>query len=280
MSSFRTLLALAPTLALAACFDGGDEPLSAREVQEALQAVAVSNAGEALTGEAVEISTSFTLGDAWDQAVENTRAFYESQIPCSTVTASDRTVTIDFGDLSDLCTYNGRTYAGVQTLTVARIDAREAEVVHGFAGFTNGLTTLDGTATVTWNLTEKTRHVVHEADWTNLDGEVLTATGDRTQSLVAAGEGVGGGIQIDGERGWLWKGGAWSLDIDGVQVRPQDPVPQAGSYVLTTPSDKTLTMTFERLDGDTIEVIVDGGRQTRTYHVTSTGQVSDETDAA
>lgn len=274
MTRPAAFFAFAPAIALTGCFEGG--ALTPAESREAVEAVAISNAGAALTGEAVEISTSFTLGDAWEQAVENTRDFYESQIPCSEVTVSERTVTIDFGELGDLCTYNGRTYAGVQSMSFDRVGNGQAEVTHAFDGFTNGITTLDGSALVTWDFDSKTRRVVHDADWTNLDGEVLTATGDRTQSMVDESAGLVEGIQIDGERGWLWKDSTWTLEIDAVQVRAQDPVPQSGSYVLTTPSDKELTMTFERLDEDTIEVVVDGGRTPRTYRVSSTGRISEE----
>mgnify|MGYP007096635882 CR=1 FL=1 len=252
-----------------------DSAMTAQEVREAFEAVLVSNAGSALTGEAVEISTSVTLGAAWEDAVQNTRDFYESQIPCSTVSISDRTVSIDFGELTDLCTYNDRTYAGIQSMTIVALADGVAEVSHHFDGFTNGSVTLDGDAAVTWDLAAGTRHVQHDGTWTLLNSQALVTTGDRTQRLVDAEAGFTAGILVDGARTWTWKDHDWTLDIDSVELRPADPVPQAGAYVLTTPSDRTLTMMFERLDEDTIQVVVDGGRQTQTYNITATGQVSD-----
>jgi hypothetical protein len=262
----RTALAFLPLLG---CLE--HDTLSKAEVDEAVQAILVSHDGAALTGEVVEISTSFTLGDAWEQAVENTRDFYESQIPCAEVGVADGTVTIDFGSLDDACTYDGRTYAGVQTLSFDRVEPGLAEVTHGFEGFTDGTTTLDGQAVVTWDAEAGTRRIVHNADWMRGDGEILHASGDRVQALVDPGAGLGGGVQIDGVRAWSWKDADWQLDIDGVQMRAVDPVPQAGAYVLTTPADKTLTMLFERLDEDTIQVTVEGGHRDRVFEVTATG---------
>jgi hypothetical protein len=270
----------APTLALfllaplMGCSEG-DPPLTGEELREAFEAVLVSNAGSALTGEAVEISTSFTLGQAWEEAVQNTRDFYESQIPCSTVSVDARTVTIDFGELADACTYDGRTYAGLQSMTIEGIDAGVAELSHNFTGFTNGTVTLDGDASVTWDFAAGTRTVSHDGVWTQSGGEALVTAGDRTQQLVDPDVGFTAGIQIDGERTWTWKEHDWTLDIDNVEMRPADPVPQAGAYVLTTPSDKTLTLMFERLDEDTIQVIVEGGRETQTFNITATGLVTE-----
>jgi hypothetical protein len=272
----RTAALALAFLPLLGCLEN-EAPLTDGEVNEALQAVLVSQQGAVLTGSAVQVSTSFTLGDAWEDAVENTRAFYESQIPCSSVSVADRTVTLDFGNLDDACTFEGQTYAGLQTLTFDRVEPGLAEVTHGFSGFTDGITTLDGDATVTWDVTAGTRRVVHDGDWTRSDGEVLTATGDRTQRLVDESAGFAAGIQIDGERAWTWKDKDWKLDIDGVQARAIDPVPQAGSYVLTTPRDKTLTLLFERLDADTIRMTLDGGAEPRVFEVTALGM--DEVDA-
>jgi len=47
--------------------------------------------------------------------------------------------------------------------------------------------------------------------------------------------------------------------INGVELRWVDPVPQAGSYVLTTPADRSLTMSFARIDATTIKVTIESG---------------------
>ena len=77
--------------------------------------------------------------------------------------------------------------------------------------------------------------------------------------------------RVAGTRSWTGKRGTWDLDINGVEMRWIDPVPQAGSYELTTPADKTLTLSFDRVDVDTIEVTVANGRGSFAFDVTSVG---------
>ena len=88
-----------------------------------------------------------------------------------------------------------------------------------------------------------------------------------------------GGIQIDGERRWDNERGTWELAIADVELRWIDPVPQAGSYTLTTPKGKTAVLSFERIDDDTIAVTLSGGRKDLVFNVTRAGAVSDEGDA-
>ena len=61
----------------------------------------------------------------------------------------------------------------------------------------------------------------------------------------------------------------WDLAIDGVQMRGQDPVPQAGTYTLTFPDGRELVLTFERIDEDTIRVTLTGTRVPHTIDVSS-----------
>ncbi len=57
-----------------------------------------------------------------------------------------------------------------------------------------------------------------------------------------------------------------------------DPVPQSGSYTLDTPEGKLVSLFFERVDDDTIAVTFSGNRrQDRVFHVSKSGQVTDET---
>lgn len=50
-------------------------------------------------------------------------------------------------------------------------------------------------------------------------------------------------------------------------------MPESGSYTLTTPNDKQLVLSFERLDEDTIVVSVDGARRDFEFRVTTQGEV-------
>ncbi|MFZ5475600.1 MAG: hypothetical protein ACOZNI_02395 [Myxococcota bacterium] len=253
---------------------GCGDTLTNAEAREALEEAVAAAKSEALTGEVVEITTDFTIGEAVEDAAEELRAFLASQVPCSTVTRDGNSVTVDFGTLDDACTYEGRTYAGVVTVTIDRNDD-EVVVQHDWEGLTDGEITVDGGATVTWTSVDTiTRHVVHELTWT--DGErTVVASGDRTQALVDPEQGLAGGIRIDGERAWEGESGAWDLAIDGVQVRPQDPCPEAGVYTLTTPADKVATLTFERVDEDTIRATLTGTRRDLAWEITSAGAIED-----
>ncbi len=264
----RRILLLTPALLLPGCFD---RTLTAAEEWQALTQAVESYQAEALTSDIIEISTDFTLGQAVEDAATELSDWLRSQIDCSTVTVVDATVTIDFGVLDDACEYNGKTYAGVASVELTDASVGSATVVHTWTGLTDGSITLDGGATVTWSGPDRSRRVVHEATWTNDDGEQLIASGDRTQTLIDDPSGDGWAIQIDGTREWTHDGRRWTLDIEGVEARAQDPVPQAGAYVLTTPSWKTATLAFERVDADTIAVSLSGGEEVRVWHVTATG---------
>jgi len=249
-----------------------DRPMTLDEAREAVSESVDSARVEVLVADSIEVSTDFTLGGAVEDAVEELRAFWASQVPCADVARDGDTVTVDYGDLSDDCEYNGHTYAGVHTITVVRTDSSDVEVGHAWVGFTNGELTVDGTADVTWSGTESSRRVVHTLEWD--DGErTLTGSGDRTQARL---DPVDGGIVVDGARAWKTSKGEWTLDIDGVEMRAMDPVPQAGSYTLTNPEGKDLVMDFERLDEDTIQVMLTGTRREVVFEVTSgTGEISD-----
>lgn len=247
------------------------DELTLAEAQEALDAAVASGEGEAATTEIIEISTSFTIGAAVQQAADELRGFLASQIPCSTVTLDNATVTVDFGSLGDACTFNGHTYAGIVQISIARNDMGNVEVNHAWKDLTNGKVTLNGDAKVTWSTAEGTRRVEHHAVW-NSGSTTVDASGDRTMSLVDPSAGLAGGVQIDGTRSWTLASGDWDLQIDGVQMRGQDPVPQAGTYTLTTPKDKVLTLNFERIDASTIQVTFTGTRNEHVIKVKSTGK--------
>ena len=86
--------------------------------------------------------------------------------------------------------------------------------------------------------------------------------------------GLAEGIQVDGARAWDGEKGHWDLAIDGVQMRWTDPVPQAGSYTLTTPFDKSVSMAFDRVDDDTIKVTVTGPKHEFSFTVSKLGVIA------
>ncbi len=269
----RILPALVVAATLAApsgCFEAN---VSNAELRAAVVEIVEQGQALALESEVLEITTSFTIGGGLAEIAEEIRNFAESQLPCSTVThdSDNHSLTIDLGSLDDACTYNGHTFAGVITVAVSAVDGATV-VDHTFTGLTNGQITLDGTKQVTW--TTDTRRVVTDYE-IDRDGTVVTTTSDRTMILLVPAEGLRSGIQIDGERAWNTATGAWDLDIAGVEVRWTDPVPQAGTYTLTTPKDQTIAMTFARLDDTKIAITVTAGARKRVFHVSSTGAVED-----
>ena len=249
------------------------ERMTYREALEAVEQAAISGKGEALTGEIIEISTDFTLGQAAAEAAEELYLWLESQIPCSTVSLADHTVTVDFGDLADACTYNEHTYAGIWEIAIQAAEEGGVVVDHGWTGLTNGDVTLDGTAQVTWSGGDASRRVVHAVTWSDPE-RTVEASGDRLQTLIDPDLYLAGGIEIDGDRDWAVDGDDWHLDIDQVEMRGQDPVPQAGEYVLTTPADKTVTLAFERIDENTIRCTLTAPNKTWTFDVSRSGEVS------
>lgn len=270
----RFTFALAAALLAPACFD--TSALSNVEVREALDEVVAEGQAQSLENEVIEITTDFTIGGAIEDIAAHVRDLVASQIDCSTVVVAGNTVEIDLGGLNDGCEYNGHTFAGKIALTFAyEGDGTKVSVDHTYTDLTNGTVTLNGTKRVEWD--DQSRHVVHDYEWTR-DGKSAHATGDRTQTLLDPAAGLMGGIEINGDRTWTGEKGTWELAIEGVEVRWIDPVPQAGSYTLTTPKDKQVVMSFERLDEDTIEVRVVGGRRDRIFHVTG-NSVTDEGDA-
>jgi hypothetical protein len=244
------------------------------EATQALEESSAATQAEGLSATSVDISTNFTIGQAVENAAAELRTFVESQLPCAEVMLEGATLTVEYGVNPGNCTYRGHTFSGQHSVTVARNEMNQVEVHHAWTDFSNGNITLNGTADVTWDFQALTRNVVHQSTWTNKKGRIGEGEGDRTQSLLPGG--LAEGIQVDGSRSWSGERGEWDLAIDGVQMRWADPVPQAGSYTLNTPFKKTLSMSFSRVDEDTIRVLVAGPKKEFSFTVSKLGVVTSE----
>lgn len=266
----RAIYLLVLPFALSACPKQGE--LSAAEAQESVQQASASTQAENLASVSVDISTNFTIGGEVEQAATELKAFVGSQLPCAAVALSGATLTIQYGVNPGNCTYHGHTFSGQSSVTVTKNDMNEVIVDHQWTALSNGVVQVDGTAHVTWNFADKTRHVEHDLKWTQLSTQRTgEGKGERTESTLAGG--ISEGIQIDGSRSWTGQRGTWDLAIDGVQMRWVDPVPQAGTYSLSTPYDKSVTMTFARVDTDTIKVTVAGPKHEFSFNVSKAGDV-------
>jgi len=271
MKSLTAVLAL-PLLVLTGCPRDKEDPLTLGEARSALEQASDAGQAEGLTSASVDISTNFTIGQAVKDGAAELKTFIGTQLPCAEITLQDATLTVVYGANPGNCSYHGHTFSGTHSISIDRNEDAKVEVHHEWTDFSNGVVSLDGTADVTWNLTDKTRRVVHESHWTHLkSGRTGTGTGDRLQSLLPGG--LAEGIQVDGNRTWDGDKGHWDLGIDGVQMRWTDPVPQAGSYTLTTPFDKTVSMAFSRVDDDTIKVTVTGPKHEFSFTVSKAAEI-------
>jgi hypothetical protein len=249
--------------------------ISVDEVQAALLESALASQAETLLSDGVEITTNFTIGGALETAAEELKAFVGSQLPCARIEREAATLSISYGATAGNCSFHGHSFVGEHTVTIMRNAANEVAVHHEWSDFNNGRVSISGSADVTWSRTSQSRHVQHEITWTMLTGRYVghsgTGHGDRTQAALDAGLAIG--MRVDGTRTWDSKQGHFDLDIDGVEMRWSDPVPQAGSYMLTTPKGKMLSLTFTRTSDDSINVAAKSEANEFAFAVMSDGRI-------
>lgn len=254
------------------------EALTLEEAKIALDEVQVSGEASSMISGSIEITTNFTIGQAVEHAAEEIGEFVTSQLPCAEITLEGRTLSVEYGAKPGNCTYNGHTYTGTHSVTVEANEDYDVLVHHEWADLSNGKVSASGFADVTWSLQDRTRRVVHELEWTRLsDGRTGTGSGDRLQSALNGN--LAEGFAVDGYRAWEGQAGRWDLDINEIEWRWIDPVPQAGAYVLETPNGKTLSLSFEREDEDSIKVTVAGPRVSFDIMVHKPGGANNDQDA-
>jgi hypothetical protein len=251
-----------------------DGTMTAAEARDAMEESTASSQSSALTTNAVEISTNFTIGKAVNDAAAELKTFIETQLPCADVKLADATLTVTYGAKPGNCTYRGHTFSGQH---IVKLSNNEEQVVvdHEWKDLSNGKVKVSGTAHVIWDFDAKTRHVTYDGTWTRLsDGRTGHGEGDVVQLPLAGG--IADGIQVDGSRSWTGAAGKWDLAVEGVQMRWADPLPQAGTYRLATPKGRSLQLSFARVDGDTIAVTLTTDKREFHFNVTSTGDVADK----
>lgn len=280
MKNIARIAALSSMLALlAGCpKEKDDGPMTQAEAKAALEESTVDSQAAALTTSSVEIGTSFTIGKGIKEAAAELRDFVQSQLACAEITLVENKLTVVYGAKPGNCTWKGHTISGSHAMTVAKTDG-VVEVDHEWKDLSNGVVKVSGTAQVTWTFDAKTRRVEHDLTWTRLrDGKTGRGTGDRTQQPLDGG--LAEGIQVDGNRTWTGAAGRWDLAIEGVQMRWEDPCPEAGSYRLVSPKGRSLTLSFSRVDEDSIEVTLKNGSENASrefkFVVNSLGDVDDE----
>ena len=267
----RTICLLAIPFALSAC--PKEDALTASQAQASLEEASASSQAEGLTSASVDIATNFTIGEGVEQAAADLKAFVSSQLPCAEVTLSGATLSVQYGVNPGNCMYRGHAFSGASSITISKDDMNDVVVDHQWTNLSNGIVEVTGTAHVTWNFSDRTRHISHDLKWTQLaTGRTGEGKGDRSEQPLSGG--ITQGFQVDGSRSWTGQRGTWDLAISGVQMQWTDPVPQAGSYSLSTPYEKTVTMSFSRVDADTIQVTVTGPKHEFSFDVSKAGAVS------
>jgi hypothetical protein len=253
------------------------EGMTLAESRDALTEASVSSQAGDLAAASIDITTSFTIGQGVAAAASELKTFIESQLPCADIQLSNATLSITYGAKPGMCFYRGHQFSGKTQVTVTKDDMGDVIVDHVWTDFSNGLVKVSGTAHVTWSLPNASRRVQHELTWTRItDNRTGKGSGDRTQTALP--EGIAVGMQVDGSRAWDGASGHWDLSIQGVQMRWADPVPQAGRYTLVSPTKKSASMSFSRIDADTIQVTVTSGRSTFKFNVhRAIGEISDAT---
>ncbi len=264
----RTLGFALLVLLLPAC--GAEEGVTVAEARSALEESQLATQAASVADGSVEISTHFTIGMAVEAAAQQLRDFVASQLPCAKITLERATLTVEYGGQAGSCTYKGQTYSGKHVVTVMKSDG-EVLVSHTWDKLSNGKVTVSGTAMVTWSAAAGSRHVVHQLHWT-AGAREADGSGDRTQTTLSGG--LLEGIKEDGTRTWKGPSGTWTLTISGVELRWVDAVPQAGRYTLMTPSGKELSLSFSRVDADTIQVTIASGRRSFSFRVNTLGAIS------
>jgi hypothetical protein len=183
-----TAVLVLPLLVLTGCPRQKDEPLTVGEATAALEQASDAGQAEGLTGASVDISTNFTIGQAVENSAQELRSFIETQLPCADITLEGAQLTVVYGAKPGNCTYRGHEFSGTHEISVDRNEDASVAVHHEWIGLSNGVLSLDGSADVTWNFSDKTRRVKHESRWLHLpSGRVGNGTGDRLQSVLPGG---------------------------------------------------------------------------------------------
>jgi hypothetical protein len=251
--------------------------LTAAEMRSAVKESVESGQVESVENGVIEITTDFQIGDAVDAIAEHIRQVLAACADTTVEVSDDVTILLDFGTAASPCAFEGRLYSGQVELVIDHGDGK-ITVDHTYLDLSNGTYTLYGDKKVEWSGGgdgSVIREVTSGVDWDGPNGHVDHES-QRTMTFVDFLGGPTQEIRIDGSRDWTRDDEDWNLDIDEVELRLIDPVPQSGSYTLTIPSGKEAGLAFERIDEDTIEVTVSGGRKDHVFHVTSLGGVSEQ----
>lgn len=258
----------------------GEALKASRDADEAAnlisQSVEASTKGD-VDGAIARVQTEYTMGERVRAAAQAWRDVLAEELKCAEVNVGEGTVEITYGvrtkgENGEPCAHR---FEGQHNIKVERVpDAGQVEVSHEWVNLSNQKVTASGNAKVTWDLFQLSRHIDHDLTWSRNGAEAegtWRATGERTQTLLEAS--LFKGIKIDGTRTWSHseREGAWELDIDRVEVEWGLPAPRSGTYTLTAPNDKFVSMGFEQVDDSTVRVTLETGKRKFQVDITLLG---------
>jgi hypothetical protein len=248
----------------AACTNAAERGgASVESAEVAVQESALTAQLDGSIADAAERNSRFDIGQGLDNAAEQLELQLNQELPCAAVPWDD--------DAGSGCSWNGRALAGQHSVRVMRNADNEVGVHHEFTDFRDGKLSVSGSADVTWSRISKSRRVLHAVTFAVLSGASAgvtgQSTGDSTQLTLVDG------VRINGLREWQSSRGFYSLDMQAIEQRFSDSVPQLGAYELTLPTDDALTLAFGRIDTDNIRVTVQGAQRELSFVVRPDGSL-------
>jgi hypothetical protein len=266
---------------MAACSNAAERGgASVENAELALEEAALTSQLDAMIAEVADRNSRFDIGQGFENAAEQLKLQLNQELPCASVTRQANMLTIVYdaqqvpwdAALSASCMSHGRMLAGQHTVRVMRNADNEVGVHHEFIDFRDTRLSLTGSADVTWSRTSPSRRVLHVLSFRVLSGDSTGVTGesngDSTQQTLDEG------VRINGLRDWRSSRGVYELDMQAIEQRFADSVPQFGAYALTLPTDDALTLAFGRIDTDTIRVTVQGAQQDLSFVVRPDGSIA------
>jgi hypothetical protein len=249
--------------------------VSREDAEDALDQVALAVQAHALMATIVELAAPTRTGVPTATAASDLGSSIERLVGCATTTVTDDTVLIDFGTAARPCTYAGRTLSGCAQLRVLENSADTLVIDHYWVAssardchdddFTDGALTVDGTATVTWDLATARRDVVQrDLVWrANSNTRTTSAAGTLAEQDLQPKTGV----RVDGAQTWTTEGAEWQLQSTDVSIGFDDYLPSAGTHLVTNPSGALITISYARADNAHTRVQVVGGGSDFTFDV-------------
>ena len=256
----------------AACSNAADNGGASVESAEiAVQESALTAQLDALIADVADRNSRFDIGQSLETAAAQLELQLNQELPCAAVTRQGSMLNIFYDAAGSGCFWHGRPLAGQHTVRVVRNADNEVGVHHDFTDFRDSTLSMSGSADVTWSRISRSRRVLHTVTFAALSGASAGVTGesngDSTQVTLTDG------VRINGLREWQSSRGAYSLDMQAIEQRFTDSVPQLGAYELTLPTDDALILAFGRIDTDNILVTVQGAQRELSFVLRPDGSV-------